>query len=667
MRFDPEDPHFPNNDRFILSKEHAAPLLYAAWAETGHIEPSALESLRRLDSPLEGHPVPKLDFVDVATGSLGQGLSNGVGMAINARIDRLSYQTYVLLGDGELAEGSVWEAAELAAYRKLSNLCAILDINRLGQSQATALGHDLEAYRARFEAFGWRTTLIDGHDIGQITSVLESVGQGDRPYAIIARTIKGKGIAWAEDQEDWHGKVLSKEQARQAIEKLEPHAGTAELWKPLPPEPLAAVSFPLTGIQASSPQYEIGALVSTRKAAGSALARMGDSDSRVVVLDGDVENSTYTELFAKKHPERFVECYIAEQNMVAVSTGLAAMRRIPFAATFASFFSRALDQIRLAAISRAGIKLIGTHAGVSIGEDGPSQMGLEDLAALRAISGSQILYPCDAIAAERMVESYHSQPGMVYLRATRGETPALYPASEQFEIGGAKVLRQTGQDVLTVVAAGITVFEALEAREHLAEQGLPFTLIDAYSVKPLARDVILDASRATAHPLLIVTVEDHYPEGGLGDAVAGELSQYGARVHKLAVTGIPGSGHKQELLHRHGIDAAAIVDLVTRLTRKVRRAANQRWAPPFGSPLGRHVVLQKIAPRMLAGEDAGEDRIHDPRGTVHDVERRLEIVFLLLASESVGRILVRHPAGVHGVHVDAVLARSRARRSASSC
>ena len=562
MRYDPKNPRYENNDRFILSKGHAAPLLYAAWAEAGFVPVSELTKLRVLDNDLEGHPTPRLAFVDVATGSLGQGLSVGVGMALNARYDELDYRTYVLLGDGECAEGSVWEAASLAGVYKLNNLVAIVDVNRLGQSQATAFQHDMEIYRRRFEAFGWRAEVIDGHRMEEILKVLATVGQGDRPLAILARTLKGGGVSFLADKDGWHGKPLSKEEAAKAVAELQPKAKSG-LGLPIPaPSPLKAggmekpPSYPPT-------QYKKGDKVATREAYGNALARLGEVDRRIVAMDGDTKNSTFAEKFQKKFPDRFTECFIAEQNMVGVATGFGARGKIPFASTFAAFFSRAHDQIRMAGHSMANLKLAGSHVGVSIGEDGGSQMGLEDLAMMRAVVGSVVLYPCDAVSAEKLVEQMAASKGISFLRTSRPKTPVIYENTETFPIGGAKVLRQGANDKVTIVAAGVTVFEALQAAETLAKEGVGITVIDAYSIKPLGRDVILAAARKTGQR--VITVEDHFPEGGLGEAVAGELSAEGVRVYKLAVCGLPRSGKPEELLARFGIDAAAIVAKVKSL------------------------------------------------------------------------------------------------------
>ena len=562
MRYDPKNPHYHNNDRFILSKGHAAPLLYAAWAETGLFPTGELLKLRQFGCDLEGHPTPRLPFVDVATGSLGQGLSVGAGMALAARLDNLDYNTYVLLGDGEIAEGAVWEAASFAGVYKLNNLIAIVDDNRLGQSQATAFGHDIGVYRKRFEAFGWRVEDIDGHDIEEILEVLGGVGLNDQPLCIIAKTYKGAGVSFLQDKDGWHGKPLNKEEAAKAIAELQPSAKSG-IGVPIPAP--AQLPAPNNAAPAGYPpiNYKLGDLVATREAYGTALARIGEVDPRIVAMDGDTKNSTFAEKFFKKFPNRFTECFIAEQNMVGVATGFGARGKVPFASTFACFFTRAYDQIRVAGISQANLKLVGSHVGVSIGEDGPSQMALEDLAMMRAIAGSVVLYPADAVSAEKLLEQMAQQKGICFLRTSRPKTPVIYGNDEKFPIGGAKVLRQNAGDKATVVAAGVTLYEALKAADALKAEGIGITVIDAYSIKPLGRDIIKAAAQKTANT--IITVEDHYLEGGLGDAVAGELGVDGIKVHKLAVTSLPRSGKSAELLAHFGIDAAGIVKKVKSL------------------------------------------------------------------------------------------------------
>jgi transketolase len=562
MRYDAKNPHYHNNDRFILSKGHAAPLLYAAWAETGFFPVAELLKLRQFGCDLEGHPTPRLPFVDVATGSLGQGLSVGAGMALAARLDHLDYNTYVLLGDGEIAEGSVWEAASFAGIYKLNNLIAIVDANRLGQSQATAFGHDIGVYAKRFEAFGWRVEVVDGHDIEEISEVLSGVGLDDKPLVIIAKTYKGAGVSFLQDKDGWHGKPLNKDEAARAIAELQPSAKSGiGVAIPAPnqlpaPNNVAPASYPPIS-------YKPGDLVATREAYGTALARMGEVDQRIIAVDGDTKNSTFADKFFKKFPDRFTECYIAEQNMVGVATGFGARGKVPFASTFACFFTRAYDQIRVAGISQANLKIVGSHVGVSIGEDGPTQMGLEDLAMMRAIVGSTVLYPSDAVSTEKLVEQMAQKKGICFLRTSRPKTPVIYGNEETFPIGGAKVVRQNAGDKVTVVAAGVTLHEALKAADALKAEGIGITVIDAYSIKPLARDVIKAAAQKTGNT--IITVEDHYLEGGLGDAVAGELSVDGIKVHKLAVTALPRSGKAAELLAHFGIDAAAIVKKVKSL------------------------------------------------------------------------------------------------------
>lgn len=563
MRFRPDQPNSPDSDRFILSKGHAAPLLYAAWAETGSLSPEQLMTLRQFDSNLEGHPTPRLPFVEVATGSLGQGLSNGVGIAFAAKMDDSPRTVFVLLGDGECAEGNVWEAAEIAGYYKLDNLVAVVDVNRFGQSQPTMLEHDLHAYRKRFEAFGWRAFLVDGHNINQVVRTLRRTKRrSGRPVVVLARTIKGKGIPEIEGKDGWHGKPLKEDAAKQAVELLEGQLNGARLPKVRRPKrssntPTISTSL-LTPL--ASPAHALGTEIATREAYGEGLAELGKANPQVVALDGDVKNSTYAQRFKNACPSQYIEGFIAEQNMVGTAVGLAACGKIPFVSSFACFLTRAFDQIRMAAISRANVKFSGSHCGVSIGEDGPSQMGLEDLAMFRAVPESTILYPADAVAAERCVELAARQHGIVYIRTTRPKTPVIYGADEQFTIGGMKVLRQSDSDQVAVVAAGVTLYEALRAWAHLKERGMLIRIIDLYSVKPLDRAGLLEAARATGGRL--VTVEDHYVQGGLGEAVLEAVATEGIRVYKMAVGELPRSGDPQTLLNRYGISSDHIVNTV---------------------------------------------------------------------------------------------------------
>jgi transketolase len=560
MKYDAKNPHYYNNDRFILSKGHAAPLLYAAWAENGFVPIPELLKLRQFGNDLEGHPTPRLAFADVATGSLGQGLGVGVGMALAALQDKLDYNTYVLLGDGEIAEGAVWEAANLAGFYKLSNLIAIVDANRLGQSQATMFGHDISVYAKRFDAFGWRVETIDGHDIEEIIEVLSGIGLDEKPLVIIAKTYKGAGVSFIQDKDGWHGKPLNKEEAAQAVAELSPSARSG-LGVPIPsPSQLPAPNLAAPASYAAI-SYKLGDQIATREAYGTALVRLGEADPRINALDGDTKNSTYAEKFFKKFPDRSTECFIAEQNLVAVAVGYATRGHVPFASTFATFFTRAADQIRVAGISQSNLKLVGSHVGISIGEDGPSQMALEDLAMMRAVVGSTVLYPADAVATEKLLEQMAILKGVAFLRTSRPKTPVIYGNDEQFPVGGAKVLREGSK--VTVVGAGVTLFEALKAADQLKAEGIAITVIDAYSIKPLGKKEILAAAKKTNNT--VITVEDHYSEGGLGDAVAGELSSEGIKVHKLAVVGIPRSGHAAELMAAFGIDAAAIVKKVKSL------------------------------------------------------------------------------------------------------
>lgn len=564
MRYNPQEPRQSNNDRFILSKGHAAPLLYAAWAEAGLFDKQELLQLRTLASDLEGHPTPRLSFVDVATGSLGQGLSAGIGMALNGKyLDHTDYRTYVLLGDGESVEGSVWEAAEIARHYQLDNLCAIIDINRLGQSDPTMLQHDLEAYRERWEGLGWQALPVDGHDYASLLQAFEQAAQTKNvPTVLLAKTFKGKGIAFAEDHPNWHGKALNAQQAEEAIngltQQLDPSAPDSE-----GKQPVSTTTRPPDISPLPLPTYGQTDPVATREAFGTALADLGQVNPLVVALDADVKNSTFTDKFGNRFPDRFFENFIAEQNMVGAAVGLAALGKIPFAATFACFLTRAYDFIRMAAISQSNIKLMGSHAGVSIGEDGPSQMGLEDIAMMATQPGVVVLYPSDAVSTYRLVEAAATHHGLVYIRTGRPKVPVLYDNQETFEIGGLKVLRQSQQDQLTIVAAGVTVFEALKAHDELSKNGITARIIDLYSIVPLDRQTLLEHVRATNG--LVLTVEDHYAHGGLGDAVLNALASEGMRVHKLAVREIPHSGKPDELLERYGVGTRTIVETAKKL------------------------------------------------------------------------------------------------------
>ncbi|HVF32026.1 MAG TPA: transketolase [Acidimicrobiales bacterium] len=565
LRYDWAEPDHPGNDHLIFSKGHASPLLYALFKACGAISDDELLSFRRYGSKIEGHPTPVLPWVDVATGSLGQGLPIGVGVAMAGKtLDRLPYRVWVLCGDSEMAEGSMWEAFEAAGFRGLDNLTAVIDVNRLGQRGETMHGWDLGAYAARAAAFGWHTIEIDGHDVAAIDAAMtEAAATTGRPTVIIAKTKKGKGVAAVEDQDDAHGKPVPDEAA--AIAELGGlRSLTITTAPPLEGDPFVAPSEPL-----ALPTWAVGEKVATRKAYGMALAALGKARPDVVCLDGEVSNSTHAEDFKAVLPDRFFELYIAEQQLLATAVGMQVRGYRPFASTFAAFLSRAYDFVRMAAISRATMSVCGSHAGVSIGEDGPSQMALEDLAAFRAIHGSTVLYPCDGPSTAALVARMADTPGISFLRTTRGATPVIYGPDEAFEVGGSKVVRSSGaDDTVTVVAAGITVPEALGAAEALAAEGIAVRVIDLYSVKPVDGETLRTAAAATAGR--VVTVEDHWPEGGIGDAVLDALSDCGVTLSlvKLAVRELPGSGKPEELLSGAGIDAAAIADAVRALAKR---------------------------------------------------------------------------------------------------
>ena len=571
MRYNPKNPKLPNSDRFVLSKGHAAPLLYAAWAEAGLFPKSELLKLRTLGSDLEGHPTPRLSFVDMATGSLGQGLPAGVGLAFNAKsIDKTDYRTYVLMGDGESVEGSVWEAAEVARQAGLDNLCAIVDVNRLGQSDPTMLQHDMEAYRARWSGFGWHAIVVDGHDIAAILAAFEEAARTKgRPTVLLAKTFKGRGISFIENHPDWHGKPLKKgEETQKAVDELTRQLKSVSVEPQIKAPTAVKPSAPTKGPMAPAP-YKVGDSAAAREAFGAALLALGEANSQVVALDADVKNSTYTDKFGKRFPDRFLENFIAEQNMLGAAAGVAACGKIPFVATFAAFFTRAYDFIRMAAISQSNMKLVGTHVGVSIGEDGPSQMGLEDLAMMSAQPGVTVLYPSDAMSMYKLVESAAGHKGMVYLRAGRPKTPVIYGAEETFRIGGSKVLRQSAADQLTIVAAGVTLFEALKAHDQLKAAGVATRVVDLYSIVPVDQATLLDCARATGGRFL--TVEDHYAHGGIGDAVLSALASEGVRVRKLAVREIPRSGKPEELVDHFGIGVRSIVEAAKEIASTATR------------------------------------------------------------------------------------------------
>jgi transketolase len=563
MRYDPRDPDNPDNDRFVLSKGHAAPILYAAWAEAGIISRDDVMTLRRIDSDLEGHPTPRLPWVDVATGSLGQGLCAGVGIALNARRIASDYRTYVLMGDGETAEGSVWEAASVAAFERLDSLCAITDVNALGQSQPTQWQHDMNAYASRWSAFGWHTIVVDGHDLTAVLDALEQARRTrGRPTMILARTLKGKGISFIEGKNGWHGKPVKKgEELDKALAELQSQVVPADAPVKRPDPPVRRRRPAPQPARLDAPPYKLGDSVATREAYGAALARLGAADDRIVALDADVKNSTFSDKFEQQFPDRFYQSFIAEQVMIGAATGLAARGAIPFPSTFAAFLTRAYDFIRMAAISNINVKIAGSHAGVSIGEDGPSQMALEDLAMMRAQPNMVVLYPCDAVSTERLLEKAAYHRGPVYMRTSRPKTPVMYGPDERFELGGLKVLRESSSDVATVIGAGVTVFEALKACDQLNTQGITIRVVDLYSLQPIDAASLVRCAEATNGRL--ITVEDHYHAGGIGDAVASAVAGRGFTVTRLAVSEIPRSGTPEQLVDRYGISARHIVKAVT--------------------------------------------------------------------------------------------------------
>jgi transketolase len=563
FRYDAERPDHPNNDRLIFSKGHASPLFYGLWAAAGKIGKEEMLSYRRFGSRLEGHPTVTFPFAEAATGSLGQGLSIGLGMALNARLDGLPYRTYVLIGDSEMAEGSQWEAIQLAAHYGLDNLTGIIDVNRLGQRGETMYGHDLEAYRARVAAFGWHTAVVDGHDYGEVLNACHQARLNrDRPSMIIARTRKGRGVSLFEDKDGWHGKPLPREELEKALQELGEVDRTVR-GSIRQPEDLKPARRRAADI--AEPRYETGERVATRKAYGSALRRMCPGYPDLVCLDAEVSNSTMAELFKDSCPERFFEMYVAEQNMVGAALGFSRRGKIPFVSTFAAFMSRAYDQIRMSRYSDANIKFVGSHAGVSIGEDGPSQMGLEDIAFFRTLLDGVVLYPADAMSTERLVEQAARHRGIVYIRTTRGATPVLYGSSETFPIGGCKVLHQSEKDEITLVGAGITLHEVLAARKILAAENITARVIDLYSIKPIDSATLRLAAQATG---ILMTVEDHVAEGGLGEAVRSALWDTGATVACLAVRKVPKSGRPDELLEFEEISCSAIVRQARKLLGK---------------------------------------------------------------------------------------------------
>jgi transketolase len=562
--YDLENPLNLYNDRLVLSKGHAAPLLYTLFGMAGAYPLDELKTLRKFGSRFEGHPVPSFVYAEAATGSLGQGLSVGAGLAWLAKREGLPYKTYVLTGDGELAEGQIWEAANFASHEKLDNLIAILDINRLAQSQETMFGHDIKKYVDRFEAFGFDVIAIDGHDLSEIDKAFETATKNNngRPHAIIAKTFKGRGVSFLENKDGWHGKPLKKDELQKALAELGEVDDNLKFSLRKPGQTkLPANAFKEVDIELSFDKHKEYA---TREVFGDVLVKLAEKNQEIYALDADVKNSTFTETFQKAISNRFGECYIAEQNMVSVAAGLSRLGKVPFVATFAAFFTRAADQIRMAKVSEASIKFVGSHVGVSIGEDGPSQMGLEDIALFGAMPDPMILQPSDAVSTFKLVPQMVAHRGFSYMRTLRSKTPVLYDESDEFEIGGSKILRQSSNDQLTVAGTGITVFEALKAADELKKDGINVRVLDCYSIAPIDKDTLIKCLQET-NKKIVITVEDHYEHGGMGDFAAAALAGSNGRVIKMAVTKISQSGTKDELLDDAGISAGHIVNAVKQI------------------------------------------------------------------------------------------------------
>ncbi|XP_043478533.1 transketolase-like protein 2 isoform X2 [Leptopilina heterotoma] len=571
MRYKVSAPKDPSSDRFILSKGHAAPILYAAWAEAGLFQVSDLQNLRKFDSDLEGHPTPRLNFVDVGTGSLGQGLSVAAGMAyVGKNYDKASYRVYCLVGDGESAEGSIWEALHFASHYKLDNLCVIFDINRLGQSEATSIQHDMEVYRKRLESFGFNTLVVDGHDVDELTKAFhEAQSTKERPTAVLAKTFKGRNFPNIEDLDNWHGKPLGAK-ANEVIEHLTTlikNPGPLELH---PQKPLVedAPKIDISNIKLDTPpSYKLGEMIATRAAYGTAIAKLAKNNSRVIAVDGDTKNSTFSEKIKTVDPKRYIEGYIAEQNLVGVAMGATCRdRTVAFVSTFATFFTRAFDQIRMGAISQTNVNFVGSHCGVSIGEDGPSQMGLEDIAMFRTVPGSTVFYPSDAVSTERAVELAANTKGICFIRTSRPNTAVLYKNDEPFAIGKSKIVKSSPKDEVLLIGAGVTLHEAVAAAEELAKSGIHVRVMDPFTIKPIDQAAIVANAKEVGGR--IVTVEDHYPEGGLGEAVLSAVAMTkNVIVKKLAVPEVPRSGPPNTLLDAYGISARNIVAAVQEIRK----------------------------------------------------------------------------------------------------
>jgi len=555
MKYDVKNPFNPDNDEFILSKGHAAPILYSALYRSGCINEN-LNTLRKLNSPLEGHPMPRsLDWIKIATGSLGQGLSIGIGMALAERFQKRKYRTYVLLGDSEMTEGSIYEALQLASYYKLNNLCAIIDVNRLGQRGETMVGHNVSTYKKRFSSFGWETAVIDGHNPNQIINALDSARKSKKPFVIIAKTLKGKGVSFLENKEGWHGKALDKEQLKKALNEIpNPNFPKIKIQKP------KKINFKSKNFKLKQTEYKKGEEIATRNAYGNALANLASANSKIIAIDAEVSNSTRAEFVKEKTPKQFVEAFIAEQNMVGMALGLSVKGFNVFASSFAAFLSRAHDQIRMSAISIANLTFCGSHAGVSIGEDGASQMGIEDIALFRSLPNSIVFYPSDAVSAGKLTILSSKLKGIKYIRTTRSKTPVIYNNDEKFKLGDFKILKKSQQDKAVIVGAGITLHEALKAYKVLKNKGVNTSVVDLYCVKPFDSKKFIKFVKK--HGNKVIVVEDHRPEGGMGEMISHELLNTGIKIKTLSVNEVPHSGKKDELLKKYGLNFEGIVKVV---------------------------------------------------------------------------------------------------------
>jgi len=573
MRLNLQNPRDPSSDRIVLSKGHAAPILYAAWAEAGLFPVEELMNLRKIDSDLEGHPTPRLNFIDVGTGSLGQGVAVGAGMAyVGKNFDKADYRTYVVVGDGESAEGSIWESLHFAGHYKLDNLCVIFDVNRLGQSEATSLQHEMDTYRKRLDAFGFNALVVDGHDVEELCKAFnEAATTKGKPTAIIAKTYKGKFFPNIEDLDNWHGKPLG-DKAAEVVKHLQGLILSDDNRTVAPKSPSKSRSAPAVDISNvklnAPPSYKLGDQVATRLAYGTALAKLAANNNRVIALDGDTKNSTFSDKLRAVYPERYIECYIAEQNLVGVAIGAACRdRTIAFASTFATFFTRAFDQIRMGAISQTNVNFVGSHCGVSIGEDGPSQMGLEDVAMFRTIPGSTVFYPSDAVSTERAVELAANTKGVCFIRTSRPNTAVIYKNDEPFQVGKGKVVRASNNDQVLLIGACVTLYECLQAADELAKKGISARVIDPFTVKPLDVDLIVQNGQACGGR--VVVVEDHYQQGGLGEAVLSALAGHRNFVVKhLYVPTVPRSGPPKALIDMFGISARNVVAAVNEIIKQ---------------------------------------------------------------------------------------------------